>query len=252
MVDPKPSRNNNMVVGSVLASILAVVAGITLSPENSVEVSVQGPSTAEVGKQVVLRAEGNAVRYIWDYDPLLAPYEGCENRDFVFSCTVPGEYAITLVGTSGDIPAKYRHTIRIGGTGPTPPGPGPGPGPKPPVPPIPVPVVTELPFQVTIIHESADDTVEQARLWSLLRSGTAAAYLKGKGHTLNILDDDTPDSKGAPSPAVTQWAPFTEGLPTVVIADKNGKLIHRYKLPFEPNKPIPVETILDELKKRGG
>lgn len=66
------------------------------------------------------------------------------------------------------------------------------PGPEPPIPVPPTPPVVEGKRDVVIVHESADKTPEFGSLVVELRKpGTNADnYLKSKGHTLTILDDE--------------------------------------------------------------
>jgi hypothetical protein len=118
-----------------------------------------------------------------------------------------------------------------------------------------LPFLPSGPRAVLIIHEAGDTTPTLARLKTGLRTGEAAKYLKEKGHTLLILDDDAKDQNDQPSPVVAHWKPHLEGvtLPAIVIGSDAtnpaaGSLIHRQSLPPEAT---PAST-LEILKANGG
>jgi len=70
-------------------------------------------------------------------------------------------------------------------------------GAKPPVPPT--PPVVEGKRLLVIIHETADTTPEQGALFTAIRSGETAKYIKEKGHPSPlILDDESVDAGGRP------------------------------------------------------
>lgn len=92
--------------------------------------------------------------------------------------------------------------------------------------PTPVVPVVEGPRDVLIVHETATDGPAFARLKSNLRSGAAYDYLKAKGHTLLIQDQDDG------SPVIKQWQAELTGqtLPVILISAK-GKLLAKQTLP---------------------
>lgn len=139
--------------------------------------------------------------------------------------------------------------------------PGPVPPPKPPVPPTPPPVPpvpppvppTPVPGQraVLIIRETADGTPELSRLLVALRSGPQADYLRQKGHTLHILDDDSVDQNGRPSPIVEAWRPHIAGmtLPLLIVIDPatSTPLLKEFIAPT-----ATAEQIVARVKEYGG
>lgn len=138
--------------------------------------------------------------------------------------------------------------VIVGGTPvpPVPPGPTP-PVPVPPDPPVPPPSVG--PRGLTIIRETADSNPREAILYTSLRSGALADYLKSKNHSLQILDDDSVGSDGKPSPAVEAWKPIVSGmtLPVLVIYDpKTRNVLGKYTLPATSGEVIEL------VKKHGG
>lgn len=57
--------------------------------------------------------------------------------------------------------------------------------------------------RLIILHETAEQTPEQASLFNELRTGAAAAELKAAGHTLDILDEELrPDLTATPPPSL--------------------------------------------------
>lgn len=248
--DDKKSNAASIVaaVGIIATTLFAFSGPVAPVTIGDLSVQIEGPSLASQGEQVVLSARGDGVSsYYWSYPSSLKPYEGCDRKDFVFSTNNAGDYEIEAIASGSDgKQVGYRHKITIGlapkPPTPTPPGPGPDPGPTPPIPtPVP-PVTVELPFRVYIIHESTDDTSDQNRMWSLLRQGPAADYLKAKGHLLDILDDDD----AAKADPYKKWLPFAP--PEVIIVDKVGNKVDRFKLPAG-YKPDPI---IDAVKKGGG
>lgn len=85
------------------------------------------------------------------------------------------------------------------GAGPTPP----------PVPPTPAPGKRH----VVILHETEDQSPDEAILFNELRTGESAKTLKAAGHTLDILDDELrPDLTGVPLPAMYVTDPATKAV----------------------------------------
>lgn len=149
---------------------------------------------------------------------------------------VDGKVALTFIDLEGE--------FTVGEQPPTPPGPTP-----PTPPPTPTPPVVEGKRTVVIVHESADQTPAQSRLFNTLRNGTAASYIVSKGHTLLILDDDSVDQLNRPYKIVTDLVTLGDPLPLVGILDSNtGALLHHRPLTPAAN----AEGILAVLKEHGG
>lgn len=126
---------------------------------------------------------------------------------------------------------------------PSPPVPVP-PRPDPPTP-DPLPPVVAGKRAVLIVRESSASTPEFSRLVNGLRVGQHAGYLDSKGHTLSILDVDTPDA------AVTAWRPFFADLPlpAMLIIDPAAKqLVYREALP----QTATAEGVIARVKEHGG
>lgn len=105
-----------------------------------------------------------------------------------------------------------------------------GVAPVPPTPPVPTPGKR----QVVIVRESADDTPAQARIFTALRSGAEAGYLKDKGHTLLIFDDDDANS------VVAKLKPLMVGPASMFVLDGQAVLA---KLPLPADAPAVVAAI---------
>lgn len=97
---------------------------------------------------------------------------------------------------------------------------------------------------VLIVRETEDTTPEQARLATALRTGAHAEYLKTKGHTLRILDDDAVNENGQPVAELAKYKPFT--IPELLIIAPPDKLLHRGPL------PATAEAVIETLKANGG
>lgn len=119
----------------------------------------------------------------------------------------------------------------LGGKLPWVPTPGPGPAP--------VGVRSVL-----IVRETEDTTPEQARLATALRTGTHAEYLKTKGHSLRILDDDAVNENGQPVAELAKYKPFS--IPELLIISPPDKLLHRGPL------PKTADEVMSRLKEHGG
>lgn len=110
------------------------------------------------------------------------------------------------------------------------------PVPPEPVPPTPIPVVVDK-LDVLIVRETEDTTPELARAITSLRSGPSAEYLAGKGHRLQVLDDDATDAAGQPVKVLQPFAPFA--VPELLLL-ADGTLIHRQALPATADEVISV------------
>lgn len=116
------------------------------------------------------------------------------------------------------------------------PEPGPGPAPVPPV-----PVVVDGPLSVVILHETADQMPADSALYVQLRGGEFDSYLRGKGHKLVILDDDTQ------TPLVQSLAGQGVPLPAMFILDqRTGKVVAKMPRPATP------AAVMEALKANGG
>jgi hypothetical protein len=90
-----------------------------------------------------------------------------------------------------------------------------------------------------------------ARAITALRNPPHSDYLRSKGHTLNVLDDDAVDADGKPSAIVEAWRPFFKDLtlPVVFIVDQNGnKLVAKQSVPATTT----ADGYMAILKANGG
>lgn len=101
------------------------------------------------------------------------------------------------------------------------------------------------PRLLLVVYESSQMTPATAQVLTGLRDGAPAAYLKEKGHTLQILDKDAKGPDGQPVPAVTRWQPYSS-LPELLIVAPPEKLLHRAPLPGN------ADGVLQLLKQHGG
>ncbi len=99
---------------------------------------------------------------------------------------------------------------------------------------------------VVILHESADDTAEQARIWNQLRAGQASEYMISKGHKLDILDDDVVDGSGQLPPLVAKLNALNVATPALFILDESKAVLHSQALPSSTSQ------IMEVLKAHGG
>lgn len=189
------------------------------------------------------------------------------DRRLVPYTTAPGNFPIALTVTSSltvltpdpadpTNPAKfktrvlsfknqYAGTLVVTGSAPVPPKPVP-PGPDPP----PTPVV-EGRRVVVILHESGEPTAEFGRMKLALRKqgGEHAKYLAAKGHSLLILDKETPDENGQPLAIVTQLNAINVPLPALFIINADtGDLLHSQPLTAQAN----AAGVMQVLREHGG
>ena len=116
-----------------------------------------------------------------------------------------------------------------------------------PVPPPPPPPVEEGQRRLVIIRETEETTPALARTLTALRTGTVAQYFASKGHTLDIVDDDSVDQSGQP----VKWIEDLESLgvpePAFFILDpQTTAVIYKQPLPATPGE------ILAAVKANGG
>lgn len=190
----------------------------------------------------------------WQVDPalqevrldlLLPPETIASLRGKVLTGNVPGRYRVLAWNAKGDVASDLAECwVVIVDPNPPPPDP-----PKPPDPtPGPTPPVPAGARAVLILHESAETTPQVARLLTQLRTGQHAEYLRSRGHSLSILDDDAVGFDGRPSPAVEAWRSHFAGLtlPAVLIYDPDrSAIIAKQALPA-------TSAELIELVKRNG
>lgn len=129
-----------------------------------------------------------------------------------------------------------------------------------PVPPTPDPVDPvdpEKPHPTTgkrfvlLVRDTSIQSIEQGRMYNLLRTGAAADYLKSKGHQLDMLDPDAIDETGGKSATLEKYRSQIVGMamPVVVVADlATGKLISKTSLPATAK----ADDVVALVKAAGG
>lgn len=100
------------------------------------------------------------------------------------------------------------------------------------------------PKTVLIVRETEDTTPEQAIVATGLRAGAHADYLKSKGHSLLILDDDAVNEAGQPLPLLAKFKPYS--VPELLIVSPPDRLIHREPL------PASADAVMAAIKAKGG
>lgn len=231
------------------AVIVALLVGAVCPSAYAAEVKIQGPAQVPVGGLCIVTVDGLAAddSLSWVAVPEL-PVADLLDRNGRPVLLVPtnsaGVFHLVLAFADEGKVRQVQHTVTVGGTPPVPPGPGPGPGPQPPLP------VVEGKRAVLIIRETADSTPAIGRAVTALRNPPHSEYLKSKGHTLSILDDDSVGPDGKPAPAVEAWRPQFAGmtLPVVFIIDQaTNTLVHK-----ESMADLTADKVMDLLKKNGG
>jgi hypothetical protein len=161
------------------------------------------PSGCDVGLRVLQDRRGSVI--VWFCASERAPNDR-------------GQYDILLVAPiAGEPPTLKRlaWTIRTG-AGPQPPPKPPGPGPDP----------TVLGSRLLVIRETEETTAEEA---ALILQARASESLSGK---LQVLDKDSQDEAGNPSPIVAAClATYSADLPAVYVLDSSGLVIRGVPLP---------------------
>jgi hypothetical protein len=193
----------------------------------------------------------------WQVDPalqevrldlLLPPETIASLRGKVLTCSTPGRFRVLAWNAKGDVASNLAECWVVI-VDPRPPTPPPDP-PQPPDPtPGPTPPVPAGARAVLILRETAESTPQLARLLTQLRTGQHAEYLRSKGHSLSILDDDAVGSDGRPSPAVELWRPHFAGLtlPAVLIYDPTSKVVIA-----KQSLPATSAEVIETLKRHGG
>jgi hypothetical protein len=199
----------------------------------------------EPGTFIAIRAESSAAWVNFKADAGLAVFPSgllSDRKATVLTAAKAGRYKLFAYTGNDDGGADTEVLIIVGNAPPVvvvPPEPDPGPV----VPPVVVPPVITGKRHLLLVHETAEDTPEVARMIVGLRSGAAADYLKSKEHKLYILDDD--------SQAAAAWRPHFEGmkLPAIFILDETAKtLIHKQELPASTT----AAQVVDIVKGKGG
>lgn len=123
------------------------------------------------------------------------------------------------------------------------------PGPDPPKPDPPIPPVVAGPRTIILLRESAEDTPSMGRLINSLQAGKAREYLRSKGHSCFVLDDDAVNSAGQPSELVAKWKAFLDvPLPAVAILDDKQNVLFKISLA----EGTTADDVISWLKSKGG
>lgn len=159
----------------------------------------------------------------------------------------PGLYVVVLHnGNEGGGLSTKR--IQVGQL-PPPPTPTPTPDPEP-KPDPPQPPVVQGKRLAVIVRETGDQSPALARTVVALRAGKQAAYLKEKGHTLKLLDDDSKTEDGLTDPDLALVEPEIRGkpLPVLVVLTEDGRALGTTSLPAE----FSADSVVEFIKKHGG
>lgn len=214
-----------------LTLLLCLLAGPLFAEEVLVPVAVEVVSRAEaIGPLDCVRiwldvpAENiKTLRWTCHPEPKLMQVGitiGDNPRPFViFQAGASGSFGLSVAYYDGEMHMK-KYVVKTGGDVD-----------PPPFPPTPVPGKRTI----TIIEESQDRTVEQAKV---MTSPKLRSYLKDKGHQFKILDV----SQIAPPDNV----PPQNSLPRIVIDDGSGKLLFRGSL------PATDDAVITLIQKHGG
>lgn len=218
------------------------------------ELKIVGPASVPVGGVAFFKLEGVTAGDPFDYfsadGTLVVLFDVQTTPIGVVNGTKQG--STTLIGVKYDAESKKIQRVLLTvpiGAGPTPVPPTPvPPDPTPPTPPTPV---VEGKRALLIIRESADSTPAVARMITNLRNPPNSDYLKSKGHTLAVLDDDSVDADGKPSAIVEAWRPQFAGmtLPVLFVIDPNGnKLVAKQSI----SATATADEVMKILKANGG
>lgn len=172
-------------------------------------------------------------------DILFPPDVAIQARGKVLSASKPGLYKVECWNAKGDVPSDIATCwVHVLGTPPEV-DPAPTPKPKPDV--VTPPPVVAGPRTVLIVRESATDSPSDARMFASLQAGQAHQYLKSKGHSAYVLDDDDP--LGA------KWvAALGIALPAAAILDDKGVVVFKFSLA----NGATADELLAVLKSKGG
>jgi hypothetical protein len=95
---------------------------------------------------------------------------------------------------------------------------------------------------LVIVRESEEDDTKFSGLIGELR---AAEYLKSKGHSLVVFDDDDQDKDGKPVPILDKLKPFL-ARELVIIEKSSGKVLSRGECPSD------TAAVVAAVQKVGG
>ncbi len=216
-----------------LTLLLCLLAGPLFAEEVLVPVAVEVVSRAEaIGPLDCVRiwldvpAENiKTLRWTCHPEPKLMQVGitiGDNPRPFViFQAGSSGSFGLSVAYYDGEMHMK-KYVVNTGGDVDPPPFP-------------PTPVPTPGKRTITIIEESQDRTVEQAKV---MTSPKLRSYLSGKGHQFKILDV----SQIVPPDNV----PPQNSLPRIVIDDGSGKLLFRGPM------PATDDAVITLIQKHGG
>ena len=213
----------------ILAALLVLLA----APLSAQEVKLPQTVAVAVGRLAAIEMSHDGDDFRYDVPPELDAFREYSTDPNVVRLRVigyvSGTYRITAVCTKAtDGKAKLSPFVSclvfVG------PSPGPGPGPVIPDPPKPDPPkpdpIPAGPRQVLILRESSEDTPTLARLFTSIQAGKLNAYLRSKGHSAFVLDDDDESQK------VKDWnKALGIKLPALAILDDKGAILYRTTLP---------------------
>ena len=212
-----------------LAALLVLLA----APLSAQEVKLPAEINAVPGAWLIIAPEivsGGKAKFRIDpalqevrLDLLFPPEVASQARGKVLQGAIPGRYKVEAWNAkdseASDIAVCW---VVIAGT---PPGPV-IPDPPKPDPLVIVPPIPAGPRQVLILRESSEDTPTLARLFTSLQAGKLNAYLRSKGHSAFVLDDDDESQK------VKDWnKALGIKLPALAILDDKGAILYKTTLP---------------------
>jgi hypothetical protein len=241
-----------MDVRRILAACLLACSCATVSAQAPAPLSLEVPNvTGNATEFIVVRAVTTGVNVRWfAKTPGLNVFPADllkSSLSTVVTAQKDGQYVLVAYTARGDMPSEPAFcTVTVG---PKPIEVVPPPGPEPP--PVPPPVPVSGKRSIVLIRETADDTPAVGRMIVGLRSGSCAAYMTSKGHTLDMLDIDSVGPDGKPAALIEQFRPEIVGmtLPVLVVADyATLKLISKQTLP----PTATAADVVEAVKKAGG
>lgn len=174
-----------------------------------------------------------------EYDPQI-DLSGIRSETAHVRSSRPGDYFVIVCGIQNNHLVQWEKELTISGIAP-PPTP-----PKPPIPPKPEPEppVVAGKRKVIIVRESSKDDAAMSRLLINLRDGTAADYLKSKGHLLDVLDADQLKPSDPWQPLLTDVT-----LPAAFYVDtETNTIVYKENLA----KTVTADNVIETLKRHGG
>jgi hypothetical protein len=237
---------------AAVAAFIIAAAAATAAAQAQVAAVITGPKEAEPGDLIILDAtRSTGTAYHWELINSSKTFLPVENgTKAVFAAGQPGKYLFVLIVAGADNNQRLeikiaRHEVQIGRP--------PAPDPQPPRPPDPTPGPAPGPRLALIIHETAQATVERQAMFTALRTGDPAAYLKSKSHRLLILDQDTTDGQNAP--ILTAWRTEltrrNQKLPALIILPNGADFSPAAALAVG-DLPPTAAAVLEAIKANGG